>query len=149
MATPILLLLHGEGDQLRDVLLIQSRDDNVLLATCHVRDREPDGWATRKLNLMDNVTRPLVVRTENRLALCSFTRKQQGRCHKKSGPLRRAPRRWHVHALEVRMVPDIAGRAAVRDLPQDLSHGQIDRGDSAVGRLHEGKATDLRDTSSK
>ena len=65
----VLLLLHGEGDQLRDVLLIQSRYDNVLLATRHVRDREPGGWSTRKLNLMDNVTRPLVVRTKNRFAL--------------------------------------------------------------------------------
>ncbi len=47
------------------------------------------------------------------------------------------------------MVPDIAGRVAVWDLPQDFSHGQIDRGDPAVGRLDEGKVTDGRDTPSK
>ena len=64
----VLRLLQGEGDQLRDVVLIQGRYDNVLLAVCHVRDREPGGWSTRKLNLMDNVTRPLVVRTKNRFA---------------------------------------------------------------------------------
>ena len=75
-APVVLRLLHGEGDQLRDVLLIQRRYDNVLLAICHVRDREPDGWATRKLNLMDNVTRPFVVRTEHRCTPRSLTREQ-------------------------------------------------------------------------
>ncbi len=61
-------LLNGEGDQLSDGLFIQSRYHDVLSAICHVRDREPGGWPTRKLKLLDNVTRRLVVRAEDRLA---------------------------------------------------------------------------------
>ena len=64
-------LLQGEGDQLRDSLLIQSRYDEVLPAARHVRDRETGGWSTRKRNLMDHLTRPLVVHTENGSPLLS------------------------------------------------------------------------------
>ena len=51
-----------------------------------------------------------------------------------------------MHAVKVRWCLEIAGRAAVRDLPQDLSHGQIDCGDPAIRRFDERKVTDGRDT---
>ena len=47
------------------------------------------------------------------------------------------PVRGMVEALERRMVLDVVGRVAVRDLPGERALVQIERGDASVRRLDE------------
>src|SRR6266851_1954750 len=49
-------------------------------------------------------------------------------------------RAGNVEALERRVVPDVVGRIAVRNLPDDLALVQIDRADAPVRRLHDRQA---------
>src|SRR5262245_50711072 len=58
----------------------------------------------------------------------------------------RLTRAWNVDPFERRVVPDVVGRVAVRDLPDDLAFVEADGADAAVRRLCNRQALHIEPT---
>src|SRR5688500_7210627 len=129
-----------ECDELAAVIAAADRHDEVLPAIQHVRHRRP-GLRGGHVDCAHFFPRRLVVGSQYGAAPAvgeckeaALARHDQAlRRQRSDAPW--TPRTRNVHAFERRVITNVVGRLAMRNLPHDLAPVEVDGGNARVRRL--------------